>query len=422
MSAGSPIAQLVESARTIASARSCSPWRSRIVGSESRADLLLALDEDGDPHRQVTRVGAQRRDVRHDTGLVVGGAAAVEPPAPLGRLEGRAVPEGVVAGRLHVVVRVEHDRARAGWAFGSADDGGPPALADDLDLEALGAQERGGGLGARLDVRLVEGVEADAGDAGQGLEVGADGRHECRHALAEGRDLVGREGVAHPWDPTDGLRPQGVGGAAACTASVLQRLEWGPCSDAARPPTSKLTEDALHPERDGAKNRPTPRRKDQEAARRQPLVVADRKQAKKLDRAKRNEQMAKTRQAMLTGDDSGLPPRDKGPVRRYMRDFIDARCNLAEFMLPVMLIVLALSFVRTSTILFFVTILTYSILLAAAVDTFLMWRKLRKRLVEKFGAEAAGGKGNGMYAAMRAFQLRRSRMPRSLVKRGEYPT
>jgi hypothetical protein len=184
----------------------------------------------------------------------------------------------------------------------------------------------------------------------------------------------------------------------------------------------QLTDDALHPQRDGAKNRPTPKRKDQEAARRQPLVVADRKQAKKLDRASRNQQLAKTRQAMLTGDDSGLPARDKGPVRRYMRDFIDARRNLAEFMLPVMLVVLALSFLRTSTILFFVTILTYGILLTAVIDTFVMYRKLRKRLVAKFGEEGASAKGNGMYAAMRAFQLRRSRMPRALVKRGEYPT
>lgn len=184
----------------------------------------------------------------------------------------------------------------------------------------------------------------------------------------------------------------------------------------------KLTDDALHPQRDGAKNRPTPRRRDQEAARRQPLVVADRKQAKKLDRARRNEQLTKTRQAMLTGDDSGLPPRDKGPVRRYMRDHIDARRNLAEFMLPVMLVVLALSFLRTSTILFFVTILTYSILLVAIFDTFFMYRSLRKKLVAKFGDEAARTKGNGMYAAMRAFQLRRSRMPRALVKRGEYPS
>ena len=150
-----------------------------------------------------------------------------------------------------------------------------------------------------------------------------------------------------------------------------------------RTTNDKLTDEALHPQRDGAKNRPTPRRRDQEAARRQPLVVADRKQAKKLDRAKRNEQLTKTRQAMLTGDDSGLPSRDKGPVRRYMRDHIDARRNLAEFMLPVMLVVLALSFLRTSTILFFVTILTYSILLVAIFDTFFMYRGLRKKFGPK---------------------------------------
>ena len=185
--------------------------------------------------------------------------------------------------------------------------------------------------------------------------------------------------------------------------------------------SEQLTDEALHPAREGAKNRPTPKRKDQEAARRQPLVVADRKQAKKLDRAKRNEQMYRTRQAMLTGDESGLPARDKGPVRRYIRDHIDARWNLAEFMLPVMLIVLALSFLRTNEILFFVTILTYAILLTAIVDTLLMWRGLRKRLTAKFGEEAAKAKGNGMYAAMRDLQLRRSRMPRALVKRGEYP-
>jgi hypothetical protein len=183
----------------------------------------------------------------------------------------------------------------------------------------------------------------------------------------------------------------------------------------------QLADEALHPQREGAKNRPTPRRRDQEAARRQPLVVADRKRAKQLDRAKRNEQLTKTRQAMLTGDESGLPPRDKGPVRRYIRDHIDALWNLAEFMLPVMLVVLALSFLRTSTILFFVMLLTYSVLLAAVLDTFIMWRRLRKKLVAKFGEEAATAKGNGLYAAMRAFQLRRSRMPRALVARGQYP-
>lgn len=188
---------------------------------------------------------------------------------------------------------------------------------------------------------------------------------------------------------------------------------------------SKTTNDQLAEEalarREGAKNRPTPKRRDQEAARRRPLVVTDRKQARAQDRQKRREAMTKARQAMVTGDESGLPPRDKGPVRRYIRDYVDARRNLAEFMLPVMLVVLALSFLRTSEILLMVTVLTYGILLTAIADTFLMWRRLRARLVEKFGAEAATARGNGMYAAMRAFQLRRSRMPRVQVGRGQFP-
>ncbi len=189
---------------------------------------------------------------------------------------------------------------------------------------------------------------------------------------------------------------------------------------------SKTTNGQLEQEavaaREGAKNRPTPKRRDQEAARKRPLVVTDRKQARQSDRAKRREAMSKTRTAMMTGDESGLPTRDKGAARRFIRDYVDARRNLAEFMLPVMLIVLALSFLRTSSVLLAVTVLTYGILLTAIGDTFLMWRRLRARLIEKFGEEAARTRGNGMYAAMRAFQLRRSRMPRVQVKRGEFPS
>ncbi len=297
------------------------------------------------------------------------------------------------------------------------DDGGAAPLAHDLDVEALGPQQGGRGLGARLDVGLVEGVEADAGDAGERLEVGAQGRHQGGDPVAEGGDLVGGQHVGHVADPTDGCGRRRDARARHPRPSTYSGGVFG---------RSKTTNDELvddlHPQRDGAKNRPTPKRKDQEAARKQPLVVADRKQAKQIDKARRNEQLAKTRQAMITGDDAGLPARDKGPVRRYMRDYIDARRNLAEFMLPVMLIVLALSFMRTSTILFFVTILTYSVLLTAVADTFLMYRGLKKRLAAKFGDDAAATKGNGMYAAMRAFQMRRSRMPRPQVKRGEYPS
>jgi hypothetical protein len=175
------------------------------------------------------------------------------------------------------------------------------------------------------------------------------------------------------------------------------------------------------PEREGAKNRPTPKRRDQEAARRRPLVETDRKAARDRDRLARREAQLKQRQAMVTGDDAHLPARDKGPVRRYIRDYVDARWNLGEFMLPVMLVVLALSFVRIPWVFAAVSIGVYALILIAAVDGFLMWRKLKRQLVAKFGEDKVG-RGLAMYAVMRGFQIRRSRMPRPLVDRGHYPS
>lgn len=187
-----------------------------------------------------------------------------------------------------------------------------------------------------------------------------------------------------------------------------------------RTTNEELAEQATNAARVGAKNRPTPKRRDQEAARKQPLVVTDRKAARGNDRAKRREALAKQRHAMLTGDETHLPPRDKGPVKRYIRDYVDARWGVAEFMLPVMLIVLALSFVREPWAMLVVFALVYGLITAAAIDTFLMWRRVKKKIVVKHG-EAAVSRGDGFYAAMRAFQMRRTRMPRPIVARGQFP-
>lgn len=175
------------------------------------------------------------------------------------------------------------------------------------------------------------------------------------------------------------------------------------------------------PEREGAKNRPTPKRKAQEAARKRPLVVTDRKAAREAERTHRREAQLRQRSAMVTGDDANLPARDKGPVRRYIRDYVDARWNLGEFMLPVMVVVLALSFIRVPLVFAIVSIGVYVLILVAAVDAFLMWRRLKQRLAAKFGADQVV-RGLAMYGVMRGFQIRRSRMPRPQVKRGQYPS
>ena len=88
-----------------------------VVGEELRerpgTGLLLPLDEQSDAEVEVISQRrpsrAQRCDMRHDSGLVVRGAAAVQAAAADGRRERRGLPQRLVADRLHVVVGVEQD-------------------------------------------------------------------------------------------------------------------------------------------------------------------------------------------------------------------------------------------------------------------------------------------------------------------------
>jgi hypothetical protein len=175
-------------------------------------------------------------------------------------------------------------------------------------------------------------------------------------------------------------------------------------------------------ERAGAKNRPTPSRREQEAARKRPLVPKDRKAAASTSRDANRVARARQRAALLSGDESGLPARDKGPVKRYIRDIVDTRYNLGEFMLPVMVAVLVLLFLGR----FFpsiaalsaslVVVLVYGLVVAGLVDALLLWRRIKSKVVAKFGE--APPKGSSMYAVMRGFQMRRSRLPRPQIARG----
>lgn len=173
--------------------------------------------------------------------------------------------------------------------------------------------------------------------------------------------------------------------------------------------------------RPGAKGRPTPKRRDQQAANKRPLVITDRKVARDTDKQRRKAALALQRQAMVTGDDAHLPARDKGPERRFIRDYVDARWSVGEVMLPVMLIVLLLSLVKTSWALMAVFILVYGLVIVAVIDALVMWRRIKAKLVAKFGPGKVPS-GGAMYAVMRCFQIRPTRMPKPQVKRGAFPS
>jgi hypothetical protein len=191
-------------------------------------------------------------------------------------------------------------------------------------------------------------------------------------------------------------------------------------------PENSLPSAVTYAERPGAKNRPTPSRREQESARKRPLVPTDRKAAAGQSREAARLARAKQRAALLSGDESGLPARDKGPVKRYIRDVVDSRRNVGEFMLPVMVLVLVLTvapnFLPKSigqwTTLLMVT-LVYGLVVIAVLDAFLMWRRTKQQIIARFGE--APPRGSAMYAVMRGFQMRRSRLPRPQVQRGAKP-
>jgi hypothetical protein len=171
----------------------------------------------------------------------------------------------------------------------------------------------------------------------------------------------------------------------------------------------------------GGKGRPTPKRREAEAANRRPLVPTDRKAAAKTDKTRQREERMKAQQAMMAGDERYLPARDRGPIRRFVRDVIDARWNVAEFFLPAsFVIVLAVLFSGNRPQLALASIFTLYLLVFVSIgDALVASRQVKKRVLAKFGTYP---KGTTMYAILRAFQIRGTRVPRPRVKRREYPS
>lgn len=165
------------------------------------------------------------------------------------------------------------------------------------------------------------------------------------------------------------------------------------------------------------KGRPTPKRREAEAARRRPLVPEDRGAAKKASKEEARKARMEQREAMARGDERALPARDRGPIKRFIRNTVDSRLSVGEILLPLMLIVLVLMFVQIQAVVFFAMILVWGIVAAGILDAVLMWRRTKKAIIEKFGEEPP--KGSASYAIMRSFQMRISRIPRPQVKRGD---
>jgi hypothetical protein len=175
-----------------------------------------------------------------------------------------------------------------------------------------------------------------------------------------------------------------------------------------------MTNDSL-PQKKG---RPTPKRRDAESARKTfTLAPAHSKEEKARQKAAARAARVAQRAAYLRGDENALPLRDRGPVKKFVRNYVDSRRSIGEFFLPIIGVVLIISLFPYALSKVIGVVLMYTVLFASIVDGILLSRKIKREVTARFPSESL--KGIGMYGWLRSTQMRRMRAPKPGVSAGD---
>ena len=172
------------------------------------------------------------------------------------------------------------------------------------------------------------------------------------------------------------------------------------------------------PAKPGGKGRPTPTRREAEAAAKaRAKTPRTRKEQARAQREARTESSQRVRAAMKAGDERYYLPRDQGPVRRFIRDFVDSRFSFIELMVPLLVVTMVLGYSGNARLASIGNTILMGTILLVVVDMLLLRRKLRRQLARRFPDEPT--KGTTYYAVTRALQMKFMRLPKAKVKIGQ---
>jgi hypothetical protein len=166
------------------------------------------------------------------------------------------------------------------------------------------------------------------------------------------------------------------------------------------------------------KGRPTPSRKEAEAAAKaRAKVPRTRKEMMAAQRLAKSESSAKVRAGMKSGEERFLLPRDKGPVRRFVRDYVDSRLSFVELLIPLLIVTMVLGYSGNEAMRSVGNTILLGTVLLVIVDMVTLRMRLRRQLTERFPDEPT--KGLTYYAITRALQMKFMRLPKARVKIGQ---
>lgn len=166
------------------------------------------------------------------------------------------------------------------------------------------------------------------------------------------------------------------------------------------------------------KGRPTPKRKEAQASVKRPAFApartkAEKAAARELDRTRRTS----AREAFMRGEESALPARDRGPAKRFVRDYVDSKYTIGEYFMPIIVVVLVMTVIPNKHVQLTAVATMYFVMLFTVGSGFILGHKVKKAVAAKFPGEKV--KGVAMYGFMRSTQMRRMRAPSPQVKRGD---
>jgi hypothetical protein len=165
------------------------------------------------------------------------------------------------------------------------------------------------------------------------------------------------------------------------------------------------------------KGRPTPKRREAEGRKRGPVAPPPRTTREAMKRARGNKEDRKELSAKRR--EIRLMPRDRGPVKAYIRDAVDSRRNLLGLFMPLAILIFVALLVPDPRIQSLTTLLCLLMLVAMVLEGVLSGRRITRLVRAKFPKEPIRGLSVGWYAFIRASQLRKLRVPKPRVRAGD---
>jgi hypothetical protein len=171
--------------------------------------------------------------------------------------------------------------------------------------------------------------------------------------------------------------------------------------------------------RTSGKGRPTPKRSEAQGRRPgpPPPPPTTRKEAYKRQREQQGLRRSESRQGAARGDDAYLPARDRGPVRKLVRDVVDARRNVGSFFLAIAGVALIGTVVPSLVVRNYASFLLFGFFLLMIVDSVVLSRRIKRKVEERFpGTQKT--RGLAWYGISRSTMIRRWRFPKPDVALG----